>query len=193
MTYLEEIKLTLANNECSIAENAYKKEEAERNLTKQIKELLDKDISKEDITNVIKLSIEDLNSLLKKYYPQVPAKEQNSDIQSQLNFLKQQVQILQKKLENQEFENVQLKQQLNTMQAKGANMAENNEPIQTQQAVQQWEYKTFFSRYNEGEELAKLGEQGWEAYATRNSQILLKRPKPKKTTQKQSNDYGYSR
>lgn len=106
MTYMEEIKLTLANNECSIAENAYKKEEAERNLTKQIKELLDKDISKEDIANVIKLSIEDLNSLLEKYYQKTPEKDLDSDIESQLNFLKQQVQILQNKLDNQEFENV---------------------------------------------------------------------------------------
>lgn len=66
-----------------------------------------------------------------------------------------------KKHDNQEFENVQLKQQLNTIQAKGANMAENNEPIQTQQAVQQWEYMS--SRLMGGmEELKKLGDQGWE-------------------------------
>lgn len=192
MTYIEEIKLTLANNECSIAENAYKKEEAERNLAKQIKELLDKNISKEDIANVIKLPIEDLNSFLEKFYPQVPAKEQNSDIQSQLNFLKQQVQILQNKLDNQEFENVQLKQQLNTIQTKGANMAENNEPIQTQQAVQQWEYMS--SRLMGGmAELKKLGDQGWEVVdglrMDAGRETVFKRPK----TKKKEPDYGYSR
>lgn len=101
-----EIKLTLTNNECLIAENAYKKKEAERNLAKQIREILDKNISKEDIANVIKLPIEDLNSLLEKFYPQTAATEETSDIESQLNFLKQQVQILQNKLDNQEFENV---------------------------------------------------------------------------------------
>ena len=190
MTYMEEIKLTLANNECSIAENAYKKEEAERNLTKQIKELLDKDISKEDIANVIKLSIEDLNSLLEKYYQKTPEKDLDSDIQSQLNFLKQQVQILQNKLDNKEFENVQLKQQINTIQAKGANMGENNEPIQTQQAVQQWEY---ISGSMSDDRKNKLGEEGWEAVGYDNGVTLFKRPKPKKTTHKQSNDYGYSR
>ena len=194
MTYLEEIKLTLANNECSIAENAYKKEEAERNLAKQIKELLDKDISNKDIANVIKLPIEELNSLLEKFYPQVPAKEQNSDIQSQLNFLKQQIQILQKKLENQEFENVQLKQQLNTIQAKGANMAENNEPIQTQQAVQQWEYMS--SRLMGGmEELKKLGDQGWEVVdglrMDSGRETVFKRPKTKK--KEPEPNYGYGR
>jgi len=66
-----------------------------------------------------------------------------------------------------------------------------SEQIETTQGLQQWEYKTLFSRYNEEEELAELGEQGWEAYATRNSQILLKRPK--KATQNKKNDYGYSR
>lgn len=195
MTYLEEIKLTLANNECSIAENAYKKEEAERNLAKQIKELLDKDISNIDIANVIKLPIEELNSLLEKFYPQVPAKEQNSDIQSQLNFLKQQIQILQKKLENQEFENVQLKQQLNTIQAKGANMAENNEPIQTQEAPQEWEYTT--AQNTTLETLNKLGKDGWryvEGLGVADSpngpkKPVFMRPKPKK----KEPDYGYGR
>lgn len=192
MNYMEEIKLTLANNECSIAENAYKKEEAERNLAKQIKELLDKNISKEDIANVIKLPIEDLNSLLEKYYPKTHEKDLDSDIQSQINFLKQQVQILQNKLDNKEFENVQLKQQLNTIQSKGANMAENNEPIQTQQAVQQWEYMS--TRLMGGlEQLNKLGEQGWEVVDgikfDAGRELCLKRPKPKK----KEPDYGYGR
>ena len=175
MTYLEEIKLTLANNECSIAENAYKKEEAERNLAKKIKELLDKNISKEDIANVIKLPIEDLNSLLEKYYQKTPEKDLDSDIQSQLNFLKQQVQILQKKLDNQEFENVQLKQQLNTLQALQENRINTvAERIETTQGIQQWEYKNGSWRE---EELNKLGEEGWEVVGLSEYRTVLKRPK----------------
>lgn len=199
MTYMEEIKLTLANNECSIAENAYKKEEAERNLAKQIKELLDKNISKEDIANVIKLPIEDLNSLLEKCYQKTPKKDLDSDIQSQLNFLKQQVQILQKKLDNQELENVQLKQQLNTIQTKGANMAENNEPIQVEQTTVQWEYmsKAFRSGDMVGE-LNKLGAQGWEVVdgirADCGRETVFKRIKPKTPkTKEKDNGYGYGR
>ena len=183
---MEEIKLTLANNECSIAENAYKKEEAERNLAKQIKELLDKNISKEDIANVIKSPIEDLNSLLEKYSPKTPEKDLDSDIESQLNFLKQQVQILQNKLDNKEFENVQLKQQLNTIQAKGANMAEK---IETTQGIQQWEYKK--GTWAE-ERLNELGEQGWEYVGNSGNTMVLKRPKqPKK--QQSYDSYGYGR
>ncbi len=168
--------------------------EQERNMAEQIKEFLDKGIPKADIAKATKFSIEYIDGLLEKFYPQVPAKEQNPDIQSQLiNFLKQQVQILQKKLDNQEFENVQLKQQLNTIQAKGANMAENNEPIQTQQAVQQWEYMS--SRLMGGmEELKKLGDQGWEVVdglrMDAGRETVFKRPKPKK---KSSPDYGYGR
>lgn len=93
--------------------------EQERIMAEQIKEFLDKGIPKADIAKATKFSLEYIDSLLEKFYPQVPAKEQNSDIQSQLNLLKQQVQILQKKLDNNEFENVQLKQQINTIQAKG--------------------------------------------------------------------------
>ena len=171
MTYMEEIKLTLANNECSIAENAYKKEEAERNLAKQIKELLDKNISKEDIANVIKLPFEDLNSLLERFYPQNPVETNNLDIQTQLDFLKQQVHLLQIKLDNTQSENTQLKQQVNTLQAKGVNMSE---PIETIQGIQQWEYKQGSWRE---EELNKLGEEGWEVVSLNGPRTLLKRPK----------------
>lgn len=162
--------------------------EQERNMAKQIKEFLDKGIPKADIAKATKFSIEYIDGLLEKFYPQVPATEQNSDIESQLIFLKQQVQILQKKLDNQEFENVQLKQQLNTLQAKGANMAENNEPIQTQEAVQQWEYTESAII---PERLNKLGEEGWEAVGLNNNLTLLKRPKPAK--KRSAPDYGYSR
>jgi len=163
--------------------------EQERNMAEQIKEFLDKGIPKADIAKATDFSLEYIDSLLEKFYPQVPATEQNSDIQSQLNFLKQQVQILQNKLE---FENVQLKQQLNTIQAKGANMAETNEPIQTQQAVQQWEYMS--SRLMGGmEELKKLGDQGWEVVdglrMDAGRETVFKRPKPKK----KEPDYGHSR
>ena len=69
-------------------------------------------------------------------------------------------------------------------------MEENNEPIQTQQAVQQWEY---ISGSMSDDRKNKLGEEGWEAVGYDNGITLFKRPKPKKTTHKQSNDYGYSR
>ena len=131
-----------------------------------------------------------MNSLLEKYYPKTPEKDLDSDIQSQLNFLKQQVQILQNKLDNKEFENVQLKQQLNTIQAKGANMAENNEPIQTQQAVQQWEYMDNPGRVSAAE-FNKLGAEGWEAFCVGVDGTMFKRPKPAK--KRPATDYGYGR
>ena len=164
----------------------------ERNMAEQIKEFLDKGIPKADIAKATKFSLEYIDSLLEKYSPKAPEKDQDSDIQSQPNFLKQQIQILQKKLVNQEFENVQLKQQLNTIQEKGANIAENNEPIQTQQAVQQWEYMS--SRLMGGmEELKKLGDQGWEVVdglrMDAGRETVFKRPKPKK----KEPDYGHSR
>lgn len=165
--------------------------EQERNMAKQIKDFLDKGIPKADIAKATEFSLDYIDSLLEKFYPQVPAKEQNSDIQSQLNFLKQQVQILQNKLDNQEFENVQLKQQLNTIQAKGANMAENNEPIQTQQAVQQWEYIKVYGP--DIDKLNELGEQGWQVVDgikyNAGCEVVFMRPKPKK----KDPDYGYGR
>ena len=171
----------------------------ERNMAEQIKEFLDKGIPKADIAKATKFSLEYIDSLLEKYSPKAPEKDQDSDIQSQLNLLKQQVQILQNKLDNQDFENVQLKQQLNTIQSKGANMAENNEPIQTQQAVQQWEYMS--SRLMGGmEELKKLGDQGWEVVdglrMDAGRETVFKRPKTKKKEpdyKKKEPDYGYSR
>lgn len=185
MTYMEEIKLTLANNECSIAENAYKKEEAERNLTKQIKELLDKNISKEDIANVIKLPIEDLNSLLEKFYPQTAAEEQivtskenskrqddSKDQEIVINYLKHQVQNLQNRLDNKDLEIKSLKQQLQALQENRINTVA--ERIETTQGIQQWEYKNGSWRE---EELNKLGEEGWEVVSLSEYRTVLKRPK----------------
>ena len=169
--------------------------EQERNMAKQIKEFLDKGIPKADIAKATKFSIEYIDSLLEKYSPKAPEKDQDSDIQSQLNFLKQQVQTLQKKLDNKEFENVQLKQQINTIQAKGANMAETKEPIQTQQAVQQWEYMA--TNDTRLENLNKLGEEGWQFVEGLTSvdkpggvtKRVFMRPK----TKKKEPDYGYGR
>lgn len=160
--------------------------EQERNMAEQIKEFLDKGIPKADIAKATEFSLEYIDSLLEIYSPKEPEKDQNSDIQSQLNFLKQQVQILQKKLDNKEFENVQLKQQLNTIQAKGANMAENNEPIQTQEAPQEWEYTT--AQNTTLETLNKLGKDGWRYveglgvadYPNGPKKPVFMRPKPKK-------------
>lgn len=200
MTEREQIEQRIAENERRITEGEHKQAELqrnmieqERNMAKQIKEILDKGIPKADIAKATDFSIEYIDGLLEKFYPQVPAKEQNSDIQSQLNFLKQQVQILQKKLVNQEFENVQLKQQLNTIQAKGANMADNNEPIQTQEAIQQWEYKSYplpagvQNQAKQEEDLNNLGKEGWEMVAATTGKLHFKRPKKKEP------DYGYGR
>lgn len=188
MTEREQIEQRIAENERKMAESERVQEELQRKMAKQIKELLDLGIPKADIAKTTEFSLEYIDSLLEKFYPQTAGTERTSDIESQLNFLKQQVQILQKKLDNQEFENVQLKQQLNTIQSKGANMAENNEPIQTQQAVQQWEYmqKGFTT-----EQLNELGKEGWEAVGLTNNITLLKRPKPAK--KRPAPDYGYSR
>lgn len=175
------------------------KMETEKSLAKQTKELLDNGIPLTDIAKATKFSVEYFEHLLEKYYPQVPAKEQNSDIQTQLDFLKQQVQILQNKLDNQEFENVQLKQQLNTIQAKGANMAENNEPIQVEQITQQWEYMSKdFAACDLISELNKLGAQGWEVVdgirANCGRETVFKRIKPKAPkTKEKDNGYGYGR
>ena len=178
--------------------------ESERNmieleLAKQIKEFLDKGIPKADIARATEFSLEYIDSLLEKFYPQTATTEQTSDIESQLIFLKKQVQILQNKLENQEFENVQLRQQLNTIQTKGANMAENNEPIQVEQTTQQWEYMSKdFRACDLISELNKLGAQGWEVVdgirADCGRETVFKRIKPKtQKTQKKDNGYGYGR
>lgn len=168
------------------------KMETEKSLAKQTKELLDNGIPLTDIAKATKFSVEYFEHLLEKYYPQVPAKEQNSDIQSQLDFLKQQVHILQKKLDNTQSENIQLKQQVNTLQAKGVNMSE---PIQTQEALQEWEYTT--APNTTLETLNKLGKDGWryvEGLGAADSpngtkKPVFMRPKPKK----KEPDYGYGR
>lgn len=175
------------------------KMETEKSLAKQTKELLDNGIPLTDIAKATKFSVEYFEHLLEKYYPQNPVEANNLDIQTQLDFLKQQVQILQNKLDNQEFENVQLKQQLNTIQTKGANMAENNEPIQVEQTTVQWEYmsKAFRSGDMVGE-LNKLGAQGWEVVdgirADCGRETVFKRIKPKTPkTKEKDNGYGYGR
>lgn len=165
------------------------KMETEKSLAKQTKELLDNGVPLTDIAKATKFSVEYFEHLLEKYYPQVPAKEQNSDIQTQLDFLKQQVHLLQIKLNNTQSENTQLKQQVNTLQAKGVNMSE---PIQMEQAPQQWEYMS--TRLTGGlNELNKLGEQSWEVVdglkLDAGRELVLKRPKQKK---KEPN-YGYGR
>lgn len=166
-----------------------KKMETEKTLAKQTKELLDNGIPLTDIAKATKFSVEYFEHLLEKYYPQNPVEADNLDIQTQLDFLKQQVHLLQIKLDNTQSENTQLKQQVNTLQAKGVNMSE---PIETIQGIQQWDYTT---TYLTGglEELKKLGDQGWEVVdglkLDAGRQLVLKRPKPKK---KEPN-YGYGR
>ena len=165
------------------------KMETEKSLAKQTKELLDNGVPLTDIAKATKFSVEYFEHLLERFYPQNPVETNNLDIQTQLDFLKQQVHILQKKLDNTQSENIQLKQQVNTLQAKGVNMSE---PIETTQGIQQWDYTT---TYLTGglEELKNLGDQGWEVVdglkLDAGRQLVLKRPKPKK---KEPN-YGYGR
>jgi len=58
-------------------------------------------------------------------------------MQEQIDFLTQQIEILQKTLDNTQTTNLELKQQINTLQSKGANLSE---PLQVEQSPQQWEY-----------------------------------------------------
>lgn len=119
-----------------------------------------------------------------------PAQQTTNKMQEQIDFLTQQIEILQKTLDNTQTTNLQLKQQINTLQSKGANMSE---PVQVEQTTQQWEYK---KTQGENEELLnKLGEQGWEViapiagYQGSTEGLLLKRPKKSK----KAPDYGYGR
>ena len=185
MTERELIEQRIAENERKIAESERKMLEQERNMAKQIKVFLDKGLSKEYIAKAIEFPLEYIESLLEKFYPQNPAEANNLDIQTQLDFLKQQVHLLQIKLDNTQSENIQLKQQVNTLQAKGVNMSE---PIQTKDAGQQWEYKKTLGASEDS--LNKLGNENWELVAIGPAgDCTFKRPKQKKG----SPDYGYGR
>ena len=175
-----------------------KKFEANEELAKiNISSLLN--TYQKDITRLILQS--DINRLLAKYssptapvqQTSTPAQQTTNKMQEQIDFLTQQIEILQKTLDNTQTTNLQLKQQINTLQSKGANMSE---PVETTQAVQQWEYmSTSDARL---ENLNKLGEEGWQFVdgltvmpkpgAAR--EAVFMRPKPKK---KSSPDYGYGR
>lgn len=168
MTEREQIEQRIAENERKIAENERKMIEQERFMAKQIKEFLDKGLSKEYIAKATEFPLEYMESLLERFYPQNPEGANNLDIQTQLDFLKQQVHLLQIKLDNTQSENTQLKQQVNTLQAK------RSEPIETIQGIQQWEYKD--GSWKE-EELNKLGEEGWEVVSLNGCRAVLKRPK----------------
>ena len=172
-----------------------KKFEANEELAKiNISSLLN--TYQKDITRLILQS--DINRLLAKYSSptapvqqnSTPAQQTTNKMQEQIDFLTQQIEILQKTLDNTQTTNLQLKQQINTLQSKGANMSE---PVETTQAPQQWEYMA--THLTGGlNELNKLGEQGWDVVDgvcfDAGRQICLKRPKQKK---KSSPDYGYSR
>lgn len=82
---------------------------------------------------------------------------------------------MQKKLDNTQSENIQLKQQVNTLQALQENRINTvAERIETTQGIQQWEYKNGSWRE---EELNKLGEEGWEVVSLNECRTVLKRPK----------------
>ena len=161
------------------------KMETEKSLAKQTKELLDNGIPLTDIAKATKFSVEYFEHLLERFYPQNSVEANNLDIQTQLDSLKQQVHLLQIKLDNTQSENTQLKQQVNTLQAKGVNMSE---PIQTKDAGQQWEYKKTLGASEDS--LNKLGNENWELVAIGPAgDCTFKRPKQKKG----SPDYGYGR
>lgn len=139
----------------------------------------------------------DITRLLAKYssptspvqQTSTPAQQTTNKMQEQIDFLTQQIEILQKTLDNTQTTNLQLKQQINTLQSKGVNMSE---PVETTQANQQWEYMS--TRLTGGlNELNKLGEQGWDVVdglkLDAGRELVLKRPKQKKKPQ----DYGYGR
>ena len=165
-----------------------KKFEANEELAKiNISSLLN--TYQKDITRLILQS--DINRLLAKYSsPTSPAQQTINKMQEQIDFLTQQIEILQKKLDNTQSTNIQLKQQINTLQSKGVNMSE---PVQVEQAPQQWEYLS--TTLTGGiEQLNKLGEQGWEVVdgirLNAGRETCFKRPKQKT---KKSPDYGYGR
>ena len=143
-----------------------------------------------DITRLILPS--DINRLLAKYSsPTSPAQQTINKMQEQIDFLTQQIEILQKTLDNTQTTNLQLKQQINTLQSKGANMSE---PVETTQTTQQWEYTSL--NVENGitgvKQLNELGEQGWEVIdgvKTGTCATYLKRPKKSK----KAPDYGYGR
>ena len=104
----------------------------------------------------------------------------------------QNMEVLQKTLDNERASNVQLKQQIQVLQQKGANMSDSNQPVQTQQASQRWEYKEI--RTSE-DKLNELGEQGWEAVGTvgNGGTTLLKRPKQQQKAPQRNDYYGFGR
>lgn len=111
-------------------------------------------------------------------------------MQEQIKVLMQNMEVLQKTLDNERASNVQLKQQIQVLQQKGANMSDSNQPVQTQQAAQQWEYKRGSFSDNE---LNKLGEEGWEVISDYNGCLSLKRPKQQQKAPQRNDYYGYGR
>jgi uncharacterized protein YoxC len=190
----EETEQSLCNDIKEYIPLYIKKFEANEELAKiNISSLLN--TYQKDITRLILPS--DINRLLAKYssptapvqQTSTPAQQTTNKMQEQIDFLTQQIEILQKTLDNTQTTNLQLKQQINTLQSKGANMSE---PVETTQANQQWEYMS--TRLTGGlNELNKRGEQGWDVVdglkLDAGRELVLKRPKQKKKPQ----DYGYGR
>lgn len=130
----------------------------------------------------------DITRLLAKYssptapvqQTSTPAQQTTNKMQEQIDFLTQQIEILQKTLDNTQATNLQLKQQINTLQSKGVNMSE---PVETTQAVQQWEYMQ--TSNTSIENLNKLGAEGWqiaEGETLHQTKTIFVRPKKAKKT-----------
>lgn len=143
----------------------------------------------------------DITRLLAKYssptapvqQTSTPAQQTTNKMQEQIDFLTQQIEILQKTLDNTQTTNLELKQQINTLQSKGANMSE---PVQVEQANQEWEYRS--TDFITLDTLNQLGKEGWQIVEgvtvsdkpNGPRKPVFMRPKPKK---KSSPDYGYGR
>lgn len=143
--------------------------------------------TEEYIAEEFDLSLEQVSEILNE--SEDTSSDETSSLKAMIQQLQQELQKVHKNLDNCTVENVQLKQQIQVLQEKGAKMSDSNQPVQTQQAAQKWEYKK--GSFSE-EQLNKIGEEGWEVVGYDSGVTLLKRPKQQKNQQK--NDYyGYGR
>ena len=117
--------------------------------------------------------------------------DETSSLKSVIKQLQQQVQNLQNSLSNKDRETLQLRQQIQILQEIVAKMSDNNQPVQTVEAIQKWEYKRgCFS----DDELNKLGEEGWEAFGYNDNMVtVLKRPKQQQKVPQRNDYYDYGR
>ena len=144
--------------------------------------------TEEYIAEEFDLPLEQVSEILNE--SEDTSSDETSSLKAMIQQLQQELQKVHKNLDNCTVENVQLKQQIQVLQQKGAKMSDSNQPIQTQQAAQQWEYKRGSFSDNE---LNKLGEEGWEVISDYNGCLRLKRPKQQQKAPQRNDYYGYGR